>query len=83
MFLNIMYYDLSNEAKIQNSTNAAGLSLGPIYLSSQQIIVGIVVELFALVPSLLIVQLFRRIRSRRQQISPLQEALHKIRPSPT
>ena len=62
-----------------NSTDKAGLSLGPIYLSSQQIIVGIVVELFALIPSLLIVQLFRRIRTRRASISPLKAALSKIR----
>ena len=79
MFLNIMYYDLSNETKMANSTVKAGLSLGPIYLSSQQIVVGIVVELFALIPSLLIVQLFRRIHSRRARISPLKAALSKIR----
>lgn len=42
--------------------------------------IGIIVELFALVPSLFIVQFFRRIRN-RQQISPLQQALNKIKPS--
>jgi hypothetical protein len=35
MFLNIMYYDLSNEASINNST--AGLSLGPFHISAQQV----------------------------------------------
>ncbi|CAF4425316.1 unnamed protein product, partial [Adineta steineri] len=38
------------------------------------------VELFTLIPSLLIVQLFRRIQPRRQ-IAPIREALYKIQPS--
>ena len=38
------------------------------------------VELFSLIPSLLIVQFFRRIRS-RQQLSPLRQTLMKINPS--
>ena len=37
MLLNIMYYDLSNEAKMTNSTNTMNLSLGPLYISSQQV----------------------------------------------
>jgi hypothetical protein len=37
MFLNIMYYDLSNEAKNQNSTNTGSLSIGPLYISSEQV----------------------------------------------
>ncbi len=36
MFLNIMYYDLSTKAQISNST--VSLSLGPLYISSQQVI---------------------------------------------
>ena len=79
MFLNIMYYDLSNEPKISNSTNTNSLSLGPVYLSSQQIIIGIIMELFALIPSLLLVQIFRRLRPRRKAISPLREGLRQIR----
>ncbi|CAF4431261.1 unnamed protein product, partial [Adineta steineri] len=39
------------------------------------------VELLSLVPSIFIVQFFRRIRSRRQ-ISPLRQALEKIRSLP-
>ncbi|CAF4455291.1 unnamed protein product, partial [Adineta steineri] len=38
------------------------------------------VELFTLIPSLLIVQFFRRIRPRRQ-IAPIREALYKMKPS--
>ena len=37
MFLNIMYYDLSNEAKVNNSTNVVSLSFGPLFISSQQV----------------------------------------------
>jgi hypothetical protein len=72
-----MYYDLSKEAKMTNSSNTVSLSLGPIYLSSQQIIIGVIVELFALIPSLLLVQLFRRIRSYKKPSSPSQKALYK------
>ncbi len=46
-----------------------------------KITIGIIVELLALIPSLLLVQLFRRIRSRRKQISPLHQALYKINSS--
>ncbi|CAF4085458.1 unnamed protein product, partial [Adineta steineri] len=42
--------------------------------------IGIMVELFTLIPSLLIVQFFRRIRPRRQ-IAPIREALYKMKPS--
>ncbi|CAF4054709.1 unnamed protein product [Adineta steineri] len=80
MFLNIMYYDLSAAAKTNNSTNTASLSFGSFYLNSQQVIIGIVVELFALISSLLLVQLFRRLQSRKKQISPLHQTLYKIRP---
>ncbi|CAF4281045.1 unnamed protein product, partial [Adineta steineri] len=80
MFLNIMYYDLSNQTKSNNSTNSASLSIGSLQINSQQIIIGIIVDFFAFIPSLLIVQLFRRLRSRQKQFSPLQQALHKIKP---
>jgi hypothetical protein len=36
MFLNIMYYDLSSQAKLSNNT-ANSLSTGPFYISSQQV----------------------------------------------
>ena len=66
MFLNIMYYDLSNQAQINNSTNI--LRLGPLYISREQISIGIIVEIFALVPSLFLVQLFRRLRPRKSLV---------------
>lgn len=37
MFLNIMYYDLSNETAMTNSTNTIGLSVGPVNISLQQV----------------------------------------------
>jgi hypothetical protein len=42
--------------------------------------IGVISEVLSLLPSLLIVQLFRRIRS-RQQISPLRQILYKLKPS--
>jgi hypothetical protein len=45
-----------------------------------KIIIGVIVEVFSLIPSLLLVQLFRRIRSRHTRISPLRQALYKIKP---
>ncbi|CAF4143107.1 unnamed protein product, partial [Adineta steineri] len=77
MFLNIMYYDLSNQAKSTNNTNS--LSIGPLHIASQQILIGMIVELLSIVPSLLLVQFFRRIRSRQQQISPLHQTLYKMK----
>ncbi|CAF1460939.1 unnamed protein product [Adineta steineri] len=80
MLINIMYYDLSNEANASSETHSGALSIGPFYIAPQQIGIGIMVELFTLIPSLLIVQFFRRIRPRRQ-IAPIREALYKIQPS--
>ncbi|CAF4055957.1 unnamed protein product [Adineta steineri] len=80
MLINIMYYDLSNAVKASSETHSGALSIGPFYIAPQQIGIGIMVELFTLVPSLLVVQLFRRIRP-RQQVSRLREAIYKIQPS--
>ncbi len=38
-------------------------------------------ELFSLIPSLFLEQLFRRLRSRRKQISPLRHALNQVKSS--
>jgi hypothetical protein len=37
MFINILYYDSSNQAKIKNSTQTASLSFGPLFLSFDQV----------------------------------------------
>ncbi|CAF3428948.1 unnamed protein product, partial [Rotaria sp. Silwood2] len=79
MFLNILYYDQANEAKTTKTTES--LSFGPLYITPQQIGIGVIVELLSLVPTLLLIQLFRRTLSRRssQQTSPLREALYKLK----
>ncbi len=46
-----------------------------------KIIIGVIVDLFALIPSLLLVQIFRRLGSRKREIAPLREAIYKIKPS--
>ncbi|CAF1004007.1 unnamed protein product [Adineta steineri] len=80
MLINIMYYDLSNEANASSETHSGALSIGPFYIAAQQIGIGIMVELFTFIPSLLIVQFFRRIQPRRQ-VSRLREALYQIQSS--
>ncbi|CAF3897839.1 unnamed protein product [Rotaria sordida] len=79
MFLNIMYYDLSKETNIDISTNAVSLAFGTFFLTLQQVIIDIIIEFISLLTSLLLVQFFRRIRSRQHQISPLNQALIKIK----
>ncbi|UJR11342.1 hypothetical protein I4U23_015523 [Adineta vaga] len=79
MFLNIMYYDLSNEDK---STKSTSMSFGSLYITPQQIIIGMIVELFALIPSLFLVQLFRRLRPRQKQQSSIRQALYKLKSLP-
>jgi hypothetical protein len=37
MFLNIMYYDLSNQAEMSNSTNSVSLTFGSLYITPQQV----------------------------------------------
>ncbi|UJR16137.1 hypothetical protein I4U23_003048 [Adineta vaga] len=81
MLLNILYYDQAQDAKAKNS-NSASLSIGPLYITPEQIGIGIIVELLVFVPSLLLVQLFRRIqpqRNHQQRISPLRQTLYKIK----
>ncbi|CAF1068198.1 unnamed protein product [Adineta steineri] len=63
MLLNILYYDQTNETNT-NQTDGS-LSFGPFYISSQQISIGIIVEILSFFPSLLLVQFFRRILPRQ------------------
>ena len=44
-----------------------------------KIIIGIIVEGLSLIPSLLLVQFFRRIRPRREILSPLRQTLYQIK----
>lgn len=65
LFLNIMYYDLS-----KNTTEATHLSIGFLRISAETIVIGVITELFALIPSLPLVQLFRRLRCREEKAKP-------------
>jgi polycystin 1L2 len=73
MFLNIMYYDLSDEANMTNSTNTVSLSFGSLYITPQQVGCSFV--------RFFLIQIFRRLGSRKREIAPLREALYKIKPS--
>ena len=72
MLMNILYYGMDN------SPSADGLKIGPfINLTMQQISVGIITNLIVFPPSLLLVQLFRRIKRRRTHVSKLKKILNK------
>jgi hypothetical protein len=77
MLFNILYYNQS-----QSINSGPGLSVGPLYLTSARIGTGIIVELLALLPSLFLVQLFRRIRqkpSKDDHLSLVQQALINLK----
>jgi len=57
MLFNILYYQQIDQSNIDN-----GLLLGPFYITYKQIYIGCIAELLSLIPSLLLVQFFRRIR---------------------
>ncbi len=73
MFFNIMYYDLTKEDNYNVS-----LSFGPFYLTLQQILIGIIIEFLSLLVSLFLVQFFRHIRSRENEISSLKDKKLKL-----
>jgi hypothetical protein len=48
------------------------------FFGFNQIVIGVIVEIFTFIPSLLLVQLFRRTLS-RQSSAPLREILYKLK----
>ncbi|CAF1470524.1 unnamed protein product [Adineta ricciae] len=81
MLLNILYYDQAQEAKSKNAQSAS-LSIGPLYVTPEQIGIGVIVEILVFIPSLLLVQMFRRIQPRRnqqQEASSLRQTLYRIK----
>ena len=44
-----------------------------------QIVIGIIIQILSLIPRILLVQLFRRIQSRRKRISPSHSILSKVK----
>ena len=70
MLMNILYYGMDN------SPTNDGLKLGPfINLTLEQVSIGVITNLCVFPPSLLLVQLFRRIKRRRTRISKLKRVL--------
>ena len=70
MLMNIMYYGMDNTA------SADGLKIGPYFnLTLQQISIGIITNLIVFPPSLLLVQVFRRVKRRRSRLSKLKKIL--------
>jgi len=59
LLFNILYYDLSTAT----SSSSSSIHLGPLVISLQQMIIGVLVELFVLIPSLLFLQAFRFVQS--------------------
>ena len=70
MVMNILYYGMDN------SSTQDGIKLGPyINLTMQQISIGIITNLIVFPPSLLLVQLFRRIKRRRTRLMKIKMTL--------
>ncbi|UJR16214.1 hypothetical protein I4U23_003124 [Adineta vaga] len=68
-------------AQAKANVNTDGLAFGPLHITPEQISIGIIVELLSFLPSILLVQFFRRIQSKRmhRQLPPLQQAIYKIK----
>ncbi|CAF3507643.1 unnamed protein product [Rotaria sordida] len=75
MLMNIMYYDQNTAAK---SKTVGGITMGPFYISPEQIAIGIIVELICFLPSTILVEMFRRLRPRRRPVSPVRKALQRM-----
>ena len=70
MLMNIMYYGMDT------SPNSDGLKIGPfINVTLQQISIGIITNLIVFPPSLLLVQLFRRIKRKHTHLDRLKHVL--------
>ncbi|CAF1188688.1 unnamed protein product, partial [Adineta ricciae] len=82
MLLNILYYDQKNDAK-SSTGGKSSLSFGPLYITPEQIGIGIIVELLVFIPSLCLIQFFRRIQPSRTPVSPLRQTLSQIKSIPT
>lgn len=60
MLFNILYYEQTEQSNVNN-----GLSIGPFYITLEQIYIGCIIEFFSLIPSTFVVQLFRRIKGKK------------------
>ena len=74
MLMNIMYYGMNNSTSQQQD----GLKIGSyINLTLEQLSIGIITNLIVFPPTLLLVQLFRRIKPRNSRLSKLKQILIK------
>lgn len=64
MCLNILYY--AQLEAIQTANSRKSVSIVGISVHFEEIVIGIITEVIALIPSLLIIQLFRRLRTREE-----------------
>ena len=72
MLMNIMYYGMNNSTSQQQD----GLKIGSyINLTLEQLSIGIITNLIVFPPTLLLVQLFRRIKPRNSRLSKLKQVL--------
>ena len=70
MLMNIMYYGMDN------SPSEGGLKIGPYFnLTLNQLSIGIITSLIVFAPSLLLVQLFRRIKRKNTRLAKLKKIL--------
>ncbi len=71
MMMNIMYYGI-----LDNSSSGESFKLGPyLNFSLQEISVGLLSNLFLFFPSILLVQLFKRIKRRNTRIDKIRKIL--------
>ncbi|CAF1178747.1 unnamed protein product [Adineta steineri] len=73
MLMNIMYYDIKPD-----SSTPGGITIGPFYITPEQISIGLIVELICFLPSTILVEMFRRLRPRRPPVPPIRAALQKM-----
>ena len=75
MLMNIMYYGMDN------SSNTSGLQIGSyLNITVQQISVGVISSVLVIVPSLFLVELFKRIKRRRPRIYKIKQILNEENP---
>ncbi|CAF4444565.1 unnamed protein product, partial [Rotaria magnacalcarata] len=53
------------------TTTTGGISMGPFFITPEQIGIGVIVELICFLPSTILVGMFRRLRSHRAPASPV------------
>ena len=71
MLMNILYYGMDQSASTE------GFKIGPyINITLQQISIGVITNLIVVPPSILLVQLFRRIKPRRSHLYKLKKILN-------